>query len=255
MKQIRSIYLFGASLLALLLCACDRSGPPQSDSGVRMAHVDISPDPQTGLTAEQQTVGKRLQVDYQPGAIKHLYIIAPRSGQVILYSTVQGKVASSGKRLTPRTVPAQIGTGDSKRNEGFAISINGVACTTLEVLQDEGTYGSSAPYIYWFDQRWRLSPTFLYRRSNHQSQRSADSGKEHHPQSRAESAGSKLITKILQCFDSSFAQFSSLCSSPCFCQNLTAAWRFTANPGPTRFSGQRFSPWCHQWSPGPWRSF
>ena len=50
-------------------------------------------------------------------------------------------------------MPSSIGSGDSKKIEGFDIDIDGGSYKTQEVLQDDGTYGSSAPYIYWFDQR------------------------------------------------------------------------------------------------------
>lgn len=107
---------------------------------------------QNGHTVEQNQIVRRYQNDNKLGAIKHLYIISAYTGQVIIYSTVSGKVTSSGKRLTPNTVVDAGGEG-MLNTYGFDINIGGHACRTTEVLQDDGTYGNSEPYIYWFDTR------------------------------------------------------------------------------------------------------
>ncbi len=128
---------------ALGACEEDRR-QPTSDSGVGKASVNV-PTQSNGLTTEQQNVKERLLVDNKPGAIKHLYIISAYSGQVILYSTVRGKITSSGKRLSPTSIA--VGTSSEYRLPGY--NFNGY--TTSEVLQDDGTYGSSAEYIFWWD--------------------------------------------------------------------------------------------------------
>ena len=87
-------------------------------------------------------------MDNKVGAIKHLYVISPTSGVILLYSTVKGKVTSSGKRLTPRSVAI------SERGlsyEGFEVKFGKDVQHTAEVLEDDGTYGDSEPYIYWWD--------------------------------------------------------------------------------------------------------
>lgn len=106
-----------------------------------------------GWTVEQKNIAKRLERDNIPGAIKHLYIISPYSGQVILYSTVKGKVTSSGKRLTPNTVAASYGEFTNSQAHGMVVNIGGYDKRTTEVLQDDGSYGSSCEYIYWFDSK------------------------------------------------------------------------------------------------------
>ena len=121
---------------------------PQSVSGVSMATVKVA----TGsddLTVEQRNVRDRLVLDNKPGSIKHLYVISAYSGDVILYSTVKGKVTSSGKRLTPYTVAY------GSEGTGFYLEVPGSVKRheTGEVLQDDGTYGSSIDYLFWWDQR------------------------------------------------------------------------------------------------------
>jgi hypothetical protein len=154
MKMLRRTILL---LLACVLFApflmgahddgCD--GPQTvSASGVSKATVKI-PTGSDGLTAEQRNVAERLKKDNELGAIKHLYVISAYSGQVLIYSTVKGKVTSGGKRLTPTTV-ASYSNGGSLYG-GFTVDIGGNKMTTTEVLQDDGTYGSSADYLYWWD--------------------------------------------------------------------------------------------------------
>lgn len=122
--------------------------PAISASGVKKVSVHI-PLNSNGLTVEQQNVTDRLQADNKPGSIKHLYVISAYSGQVLIYSTVRGKVTSSGKRLTPSTV-----LGDTpSTNSYFNVDIGGNNMYTKEVLEDDGTYGSSVEYLYWWDTR------------------------------------------------------------------------------------------------------
>lgn len=154
-----------AGLLLLLLAAtvalagCD-AGPARSFSGVKKADVKIAVDPSTGLTIEQNTVSKRLLRDNQPGNLLHLYVLNPLTGDVIAYSTVDGKVSSSGKRLTATMLPEEVFSGKAKRRQGFGVTFGGNIKDSAEVLQDDGTYGSSIWYIYWFDKNDRYHQHF-----------------------------------------------------------------------------------------------
>ena len=122
--------------------------PPVSSSGVGKATVQI-PVGADGLTTEQRNIRDRLVEDNKVGSIKHLYVISAYSGQVIIYSTVRGKVTSGGKRLTPTTV-----LGDTpSTNSYFNVDIGGHNIGTNEVLQDDGTYGHSSEYLFWWDTK------------------------------------------------------------------------------------------------------
>lgn len=127
---------------------CRSYETPVSSSGVHKAtvHVQTGSD---GLTTEQRAIVDRLKMDNTPGSIKHLYIISAYSGQVLIYSTVRGKVTSSGKRLTPSTV----NTTSQGSTTNIPVEIGGRHYETSEVLQDDGTYGSSVEYLFWFDQK------------------------------------------------------------------------------------------------------
>jgi len=123
----------------LLFTGCeDRSTGPVSDSGVSKVSALVKTQA-NGLTAEQNNIRKRYEMENLPGAIKHLYIISPYSGQVILYSTVKGKVTSGGKRLTSSQ------TGYYSGGNGY--------WALGERIGDDGTYGHSGNYIYWWDTK------------------------------------------------------------------------------------------------------
>ena len=130
---------------------CDERNPQTvSDSGIKKASIKVQTDAE-GYSIEQRNVMKRLEMDNKPGSVKHLYVISAMSGQVLLYSTVNGKVTSSGKRLTPTTVASLSYSGGYWTP--MVTEIGGQKYLTNEVLQDDGTYGGSVEYIYWFDVR------------------------------------------------------------------------------------------------------
>lgn len=117
---------------------------PISTSGVKKATTTIQTD-LNGNTIEQNAIINRLKEDNKPGSIKHLYVISAYSGQVLIYSTVKGKVTSSGKRLSPYTLDS---------GSSFKVDFgDGHYYYTNEVLGDDGTYGSSGDYIYWWDSK------------------------------------------------------------------------------------------------------
>lgn len=133
-----------------------------SASGVHPISVRITPNPTTGLTYEQEGVSNRLVNDNKPGAVQHLYVFSQRSGQIIFYSTVRGKVTSGSKRITSSTTIGYYKCGDNTCFGGFTIRLpNGRDAATKEVLGDDGTYGSSQQYIYWWDSNGRYHQHFF----------------------------------------------------------------------------------------------
>lgn len=119
-------------------CGDPVDSTPTSQSGVKKATTTVRTD-LNGKTIEQNNIINRLQEDNKPGSIKHLYIISAYSGQVILYSTVKGKVTSSGKRISPTTLAM---TGSN-----YNYTYN------PDLIQDDGSYGSSIDYVYWWDSK------------------------------------------------------------------------------------------------------
>ena len=151
MKKTLAVLVSVVALGFFAGCDVPSSQQPQSTSGVKKAKVQVQTNPD-GLTTEQQNIKDRLLEDNKPGSVKHLYVISAYSGQVIIYSTVRGKVTSGGKRLTPTSV--HVGDGQSaKRFYGFPVRVGNVDAETEEVLQDDGSYGHSADYLYWWDTK------------------------------------------------------------------------------------------------------
>ena len=149
------IMLIGAMSIGADTSSCNSPDPqPKSASGVDKVTVKVPVGPDH-LTTEQRNVVERLRRDNEPGSIKHLYVISAYSGQVLIYSTVKGKVTSSGKRLSPTSVKS-VWINDSNGTgyrDGFTVDIGGQTGITQEILQDDGTYGSSTEYLYWFDTK------------------------------------------------------------------------------------------------------
>lgn len=153
----KSFLVLGIVLIvALFMANEDCDAPASSASGVKKADVQVQVGTD-GFTAEQRNIRNRLTEDNKPGAIKHLYLLSAYSGQVILYSTVKGKVTSGGKRLTPASVYLSKDAGYN----GFTLNIGGRDFVTQEVMADDGTYGSSGDYLYWWDVRGAYHQLYL----------------------------------------------------------------------------------------------
>lgn len=150
MKRILTVLLAG-----VLLVGCVEEKEPESTTGVKKITANVVTQA-SGLTVEQENIKKRVELENMPGSVKHLYVISAMSGQVIIYSTVKGKVTSSGKRLTPTTVSSGGDYPDS-----IPVSIGAGRYYTPEVLQDDGSYGSSIPYLYWWDVQGRYHQHYV----------------------------------------------------------------------------------------------
>ncbi len=147
------IFLILSALFVLVATSCCTSNcdtSVMSNSGVEQATVKVETDV-NGHTAEQNNIMARYKNDNKVGAIKYLYVISAYSGQTILFSAVKGKVTSAGKRLTPTSVEPNSSVDMSYRYNQVVIA--GKELLTSEVIQDDGTYGQSDPYIYWFDTK------------------------------------------------------------------------------------------------------
>lgn len=154
-KIVKLSVIATLALFSISASECESSGNAASASGVDKKTVTVATD-DGGWSIEQRNVAERLKVDNLPGSIKHLYIISPYSGQTIIYSTVKGKVTSGGKRLTPTSVV--VGSAGDYRRSGFDAPGGTV---TSEVLQDDGTYGSSTEYIFWWDTKGQYHQHFF----------------------------------------------------------------------------------------------
>ena len=86
--------------------------------------------------AEIDNIKRRLELTADPGKLGFI-VLMNQSGQPILYEGVKGKVTSGGKRLTR-----------PDRVETYGTNSSGVV---RSAGSDEGTYGSSSPYIFYWN--------------------------------------------------------------------------------------------------------
>jgi hypothetical protein len=95
--------------------------------------------------AEIENIKRRLELTSGVNKIGYIVLLND-AGQPILYTATKGKVTSGGKRLTP---------------EDTVVAGNLVR----KAASDEGTYGSSSPYIFFWDTNGRYhqwSGQYLY---------------------------------------------------------------------------------------------
>jgi hypothetical protein len=149
-KKYISKYVPVLLFLLVALVACDM--PPataqQSASGASQAKPNEVPKNSKGNTVEQQNINDRLNVTQDTTKIMWIHLIS-LDGKILRRMPVRNKVTSSSKRLEPTQAIAM--SGEYKRGE--YPSYNGYY--TPELIQPDGTYGSSDPYIYWFDPMGR----------------------------------------------------------------------------------------------------
>lgn len=138
--------LAAVCMLPLLMGNSDCSGKPQtSSSGATQTTASTVPKNSKGNTVEQQNIDDKNRVTQDPTKVMWIHLIA-LDGKIIKRMPVRNKVTSSGKRLEPKqAAPAQSGYPSAH--------VGGHS--TVELIQADGTYGDSDPYIYWFDPMGR----------------------------------------------------------------------------------------------------
>ena len=147
---MKKVLIVAAAAALLFGCNVDSKEYTQTTkSGVTKAEARVKTKA-NGKTLEQDNIVRSYEVEGVPGAIKHLYVISPYNGSVLIYSTVDGKVTSSKKSINPTTVVGTDGQHVGRASMGFPVTIHGKTKYTTQVMQESGTYGDSDPYIYWW---------------------------------------------------------------------------------------------------------
>lgn len=102
--------------------------------------------------AEIENIKKRVELTSSSGLIGYVTIIN-KVGQSILYTPVKGKITSGSKRLTEPYKKISIDKGEWTGEE------------VVDSTSDEGTYGSSNPYVYFWapgGQYFQTSMDYIY---------------------------------------------------------------------------------------------
>lgn len=95
-----------------------------------------APIPQLNDSLERKNISKRLTTFSDPNKVSYIYLV--NFGRVMSFYTIKGKVTSGSKRLTSTQRFVSCDTGEYDGD-----------CQT-ESPELDGTYGTSAPYIYFW---------------------------------------------------------------------------------------------------------
>lgn len=150
-SYVSSIFvIFFCSLFLQGYDGCNTGPKTQtSESGVKQV-TDLYQVPvnSAGRSVEGQNIWDRLRVTTDFTKIMWLHIIA-LDGKIINRLIVRNKVTSSGKRLEPTTAGS---SGSNGRDYPLYKDYE-----TPEIMQPDGTFGFSDPYIFWFDPQGRYN--------------------------------------------------------------------------------------------------
>jgi hypothetical protein len=133
---MKKISIVAAVIASFTLVGCSDDTTTNKNKQARKAE-DAANSINFSENAEIENIKKRLELTSKPGMLGYI-TLTNRVGQIVLYAPVKGKVTSGSKRLTKPWV-------DGCTNG------NNVPCGDYpEGPSDEGTYGSSNPYIYFW---------------------------------------------------------------------------------------------------------
>lgn len=125
------------AVASLSLAGCEKTA--RDTQAIKGAKIAESAMGSAQTNAEQANIGDRLKLTSNPDLLGHIAIVN-KVGQVVLYTTIKGKVTSGSKRLTnPSYCPG----------------------TTGECPSDEGTFGSSNPYVFFWTTQGQYIQTSM----------------------------------------------------------------------------------------------
>jgi len=123
--------------IAFVLSGCN----VESSASAKLTQAEIAQEAADSIkfteNAEINNIKARLELTSDPG-LTGFVLLMNEAGQPILYTGIRGKITSGSKRLTP---PEKKWRGDWNRYGREALG---------PAPSDEGTWGSSSPYIYFW---------------------------------------------------------------------------------------------------------
>ncbi len=155
MKNL-NIALFGLSIIMITSCNLRENSPAapsqQSSSGAKTVNVGKQfniPVNAEGNTIEQQNIIDKNKITSDPTRVMWMHLI-DYQGRMYMRTPVRGKITSSTKRLEPITCAAGMSNGQGVDVYYGARTADNQHVTT-ELIQIDGTYSNSDPYVFWFD--------------------------------------------------------------------------------------------------------
>ena len=140
---------------ALMLSACEVNAPanPAKTAQAQRA-AEAANSIQFSENAEIDNIKRRLELTSNPGQIGFVLLLN-EMGKPVMYTSVKGKITSGGKRLTS---PQEVRCLEVAESVGCSQQM-------VDAPSDEGTYGSSNPYIFFWttdEQYIQWSGKYLY---------------------------------------------------------------------------------------------
>jgi len=152
---MRKIGIALVATSALLLAACEPNAPanPAKTTQAQKA-AEAANSIQFSENAEIDNIKRRLELTSNPGQIGFVLLLN-EMGKPVMYTSVKGKITSGNKRLTS---PQEVRCLEVAESVGCSQQM-------VEAPSDEGTYGSSNPYIFFWTadgQYIQWSGKYLY---------------------------------------------------------------------------------------------
>lgn len=145
-------YLLAVPALAVLIllgAGCDvpdaTSTQQTEQEQVQATHARQAvavPLPQLDNSLERINIKKRLETFDEPNKVSYIYLVS--YGKVMAFYTIKGKVTSGNKRLTSTQQLTRSTRCGTYGNGGFQCDL------VTEAPELDGSYGSSAPYIFFW---------------------------------------------------------------------------------------------------------
>ena len=136
--------------MLLSLSACDPPPFPSRNTNREVQSQEaqrVADSIQFAGNAEIDNIRRKLELTSSPNLLGFI-VLLNEAGQPIAYHAVRGKVTSSGKRLRPSVRVLQV---PNHGNNGGQHSV------VIPTPSDEGTYGSSDSYVYF----WNTSGAYV----------------------------------------------------------------------------------------------
>lgn len=146
---MKMIHIFNTGLLTVMLTASIAwsMGDPVPKNTQAEAAAEAASSVTFTANAEIENIKRRLELTSQPGLLGFL-AVTNAAGAPVMYTCVKGKVTSGGKRLTSQVQTYRVTTGE------YALG---------PAPSDEGTWGSSSPYVYW----WTCGGQYIQTNNNY----------------------------------------------------------------------------------------
>lgn len=136
MKRIFVPVFLGMLAVGLTACGVVTPAAPTAKQTQAQKAAQAANSVRFTSNAEIDNIKDRLELTSDPGLLGFI-ILLNETGSPILYEGVKGKITSGAKRLTKPWDKVQVDCGQYNCD------------AVVEAPSDEGTYGHSAPYIFY----------------------------------------------------------------------------------------------------------